>query len=317
LARFSREILPGGEGEIVLSVDTGKQRVPHYHRQATVTSNDRNSPQTKLTIEGDIEFVVTTTPPQLRLSGLAGTSLSGEVTLAPGTDLAIDVKGGKALKNQCRIAAIEPLEGGRYVARIEVDAADLPGMLRDIVEFEVLTEDGKSHKSQVNVSIDHLDKVTIQPRGNIVFQRAHTMPLKQPNANPVRRDLQIFSSAPDIQFQVTGVEILDVPEGVFSTEIRPIKEGQRYVVSVFVREYRSEPSIRGRMKIYTDDPEVGEREIRLYAQFGDVPQRATPRGAQKPNSRGVTPAAGGRRPASPQKKPGLGTSPKGSKPGSQ
>ena len=223
-----------------------------------------------MTIEGDIDFVVTPKPAQLRLSGLAGTAMTGEVTLSPGTQLGIEVTEAKALKSQVNVKSIEAQADGSYKITVEAAPAELPGMLREILEVSVLASDGSEHKTQVPVAIDHMDRISVAPRGNIVFQRRDTQALKNPNARPVRRDVQLFSSAPDIRFHVKEVELLDVPEGVFETEIRTVKEGERYVVTVFVREYREEPSIRGRLRIVTDDPNAPDKEVRLYAQFGDV-----------------------------------------------
>ncbi len=274
-----------------------------------MTSNDRTNPQVKVSIEGDIAFVVTTQPAQLRLSGLAGTSMTGEVVLSPGTDLGIEVTEATALKGQCRVTGIEALPGGSYKISVEASPAELPGMLREILEVKILASDGTEHTTQVPVAIDHMDRISIAPRGNIVFQRRDTEVLKTAGSRAVRKDIQLFSSAPDIRFNIKEVELLDVPEGVFETEIRTVKEGERYVVTVFVREYREEPSIRGRLRIVTDDPKAPEKEVRLYAQFGDV--------ARKPNARtlkpGLKPGAAVRPGAS--LKPGQSARPDPRKPG--
>lgn len=230
----------------------------------------------KIRIEGDILYVVTAEPKQVRLSGLAGSAMSGEVILAPGTDLGIEVTETSVQKDQCRVSSIEPTGDGRYRLAITADPSDLPGMLREMITVKVVATDGKEHTTTIPVVIDHMDRITIAPRGNIVFQRRDTQTLKASGSRPVRRDVQVFSSSPEIRFNVTGVELLDVPEGVFETQIHPVKQGERYRVSVFVREYRPEPSVRGRLRILTDDPNSPEKEIRLYAQFGEVPKRANP-----------------------------------------
>jgi hypothetical protein len=233
--------------------------------------NDRSQPQLQISITGKILQIVNFEPAQVRLSGLAGSALSGEVTLSAGTPLGIEVTGAKALKQQCEVEGIDPLGDGTYRLRVTAAPAQLPGMLRDIVEVDVVTTDGKDHKTQIPIIIDHMDRISMAPRGNIVFQRRDTDRLKQAGAPPVRRDIQLYSSTPEIHFTVTGAEILDVPEGVFETDLRTVKEGERYIVSVLVREYRDDPSIRGRLVIHTDDPEMPDREVRLYAQFGATP----------------------------------------------
>ena len=236
----------------------------------------------KIRIEGDILFVVAAEPKQIRLSGLAGSSMESELVISPGTDLGIEVTEATAQKEQCRITEIVPTGDGKYRLKVVADPSDLPGMLREMITVKVVATDGKEYNTTIPVVIDHMDRISIAPRGNIVFQRRDTQMLKTAGSRPVRRDVQVFSSSPEIRFNVTGVELLDVPEGVFETQIHPVKQGERYRISVFVREYRTEPSIRGRLRILTDDPNSPEKEVRLYAQFGEVPKRPT---ARKPGEK--------------------------------
>jgi len=242
--------------------------VANYRREAVVTSNDRVNPQSRIKISGTILFVVKVEPVNLRLTGLAGSRLVGEVTVKPGTDLGIEVKEAKAQKGQFELISNEPQADGSTVLRFEAAPSELAGMLRDQLEVKVVGTDGSEHSSTVPVILDHQDRVTIQPRGNIVFQRRDTEPLKQPGAAPARRDIQLYSSSPEIEFNILEVEILDVPEGVFTHELRTVKAGGRYVVSVFLNEHQDEPSVRGRLRILTDDEKSPEKIVRVYAQFG-------------------------------------------------
>lgn len=219
-------------------------------------------------------------PKSLSLKGLRGTAMAGSVVLAPGTNLGIEVTGVKSLKGQVEITGYEKLEDGSYRVDVRAAEAQMPGMLRDMIEFEIVTSDGVTRNTSMPVMVNHMDRISVAPPGNIVFQRRETQTLEAENATPLRRDVQVYSSAPDIHFNVVGVELLDVPEGVFETSLRTVKEGERYVVSIFVHEYRTEPSIRGRLKILTDDAETPEKEVRLYAQFGAMPQRPQPTAGQ-------------------------------------
>jgi len=272
----------------VIRVETDKQRVPTFRKSATVMSNDRAQPQATIWLSGQIRFVVQFEPQTVRLAGLAGTPLTADVTLSPGTELGIEVKGGKAQKDQCVVTGFEPAADGKsYVVHLSAPAAEISGVTRDMVEVEVTTTDGALHKAQIPVVIEHQDRIQMQPAGNVVFQRAETIRLKTPGAAPVRRDVHFFTTQPESRFQVLSVELVptpDMPEGVFSTELKTVQEGQRYVVSVLVNQYRTEPSVRGTLKVITDDPKKPEREIRLYAQFGEVPTagQPVPPGQQKP-----------------------------------
>ena len=84
----------------------------------------------------------------------------------------------------------------------------------------------------------------------------------------MKRDLQLMGTDPKTPFNVTGMEILDAPEGLFKLSQRTVQAGQRYVISIEVTEPRQERSIRGQLKIKTDHPGMPEVAARIYAQFG-------------------------------------------------
>ena len=214
-------------------------------------------------------FVVATHPQQLRLTGRPGTSLTGAVVLSPAAHLGIEVTKTQTQRSLLTVQSIEAQGDGSDKITVEALPSELPGFFREILFVTVLASDGSEHQRQVPVVIEYLDRISVAPRGGIVFLRQHTQALKNPKGRSVRREVQIFATAPEVRFQIKKVELLDVPEGVFETEVRTIQEGERYGVTVFVRESREEPSIRGRLRITTDDPQVPERELRLYAQFGD------------------------------------------------
>jgi hypothetical protein len=257
-----------------------------------------------------------TPPNQLRIAGLAGGELSGEVTLSPGTELGIEVTGGVARSGKCTVAGIEPAADGKsYVVRITAAPVEAPVVLRDSVEVDIRTSDGVDRKHTIQVNIDHQDRILLNPPGaNLVFQRPETQRLKTPGSAPVKKPVQIFASAPEIRFQVLSVEILDAPEGIFATELRTVKEGERYQLDVSVLQYSDVPTVRGQIKITTDDPKSPEKVIRLYAQFGGdlVPPRpgVVPGGpsAIRPGNPGA-PAPRKQEPGT-GAKPGMGVAPK-------
>lgn len=255
-------------------------------KYATVNSNDRRQPQLRLNIGGKLRHVVKTTPSSVMLRGSVGTDLSGMLTLTKGTELGITVVGATSGKNQVTLSEIVEVEASeKYEVHVQAPKALVPGMLRDVLTIEVACSDGELRSMTVPVTIDHQAPISVIPRGNVVFQRKDTDRLKVAGSAPVKRDLQIYSTAPGTKFKITGMSVEEAPPGLFKISQREIRPGERYVVTIQVTETRPERSIRGTLKIQTDHPEMPEVTARLYAQFG-VPtptRRATPN--PKPTSR--------------------------------
>ena len=63
---------------------------------------------------------------------------------------------------------------------------------------------------------------------------------------------------PKTPFKITGMEVVDAPEGLFKLSTRSVQDGQRYIISIEVTEPRQERSIRSQLKIQTDHPEMPE-----------------------------------------------------------
>ncbi|MEC9476527.1 MAG: hypothetical protein VX764_05750 [Planctomycetota bacterium] len=233
----------------------------------------------RLNIGGKLRHVVKVAPSSAMLRGSVGTDLAGMLTLTKGTDIDITVVGATSGKNQVVLREIvEVTPGEQYEVHLTAPQALVPGMLRDILNIEVACGDGELRSTAVPVTIDHQAPISVIPRGNVVFQRKDTDRLKVAGTAPVKRDLQIYSTAPGTQFNITGMTVEGAPEGLFQLSQRAIRPGERYVITVQVTETRPERSVVGTLRVQTDHPEMPEVTARLYAQFG-VPtptRRPTP-----------------------------------------
>ncbi len=238
-------------------------------KYATVSSNDPKKPNVRLNIGGNLLQVLKVQPTALILRGPLGSELSGEVTVTKGTDLDITVISANPQKKQVSIGEIREVEEGQtYVVEVHAPSALIPGMLRDALTIEAMCSDGKMRNTVIQVTVDHQAPITMIPRGNVVFQRRDTARLGSPGAAPVKRDLQLMGTDPKTPFKITGMEVVDAPEGLFKLSTRSVQDGQRYIISIEVTEPRQERSIRSQLKIQTDHPEMPEVAARIYAQFG-------------------------------------------------
>ncbi|MGB1810257.1 MAG: hypothetical protein ACPHQT_08270 [Planctomycetota bacterium] len=275
-------------------------------KYATVSCNDPKRPTIRLNIGGKLLQVLKVQPTALNLRGPLGSEHNGEFTVSKGTDLDITVIGATAQKKQVSVGEIREVEAGKsYAIEVYAPSALVPGMVRDALTVEAMCSDGKVRTTVIQVTIDHQAPITMIPRGNVVFQRRDTARLGSPGAAPVRRDLQLMGTDPKTPFTITGIEVMDAPEGLFKISQRTIQPGQRYVVSIEVTEQRKERSIRGQLKIKTDHPDMPEVAARIYAQFGAAAALPTPRpnpGTQNRPKQGSSPVKLDKRPI-PQTKP--------------
>ena len=235
--------------------------------------------------------VLKVAPTALIMRGPLGQEHIGQITITKGTELDITVIGATAQKKQVTVGEITEVEAGKtYTLNVSAPSAIIPGMLRDALTVEAMCSDGQLRTTVVQVTVDHQAPLTMIPRGNVVFQRRDTARLGSPGAAPVRRDLQLLGTDPNAPFNITGMEVVDAPEGLFKLTQRAIKPGERYVISIEVTEPRQERSIRGQLKITTDHPDMPQVAARIYAQFGTAAPLPTPR--PRPTTSPVKPAKG-------------------------
>ena len=238
-------------------------------KYATVSCNDPRQPQIRLNIGGKLRHVVKVAPSSAMLRGAIGTDLSGFITVTKGTDLDITVTGATSGKKQVILHDIvEVAAGEKYEVHLTAPQAMVPGMLRDVLTIEVVCSDGEIRTTAIPVTIDHQAPISVIPRGNVVFQRKDTNRLKVAGTAPVKRDLQIYTTAPGTTFSITGMTVEGAPDGLFHVTQRALRPGERYVVTVEVTKTQPAGNARGTLKIQTDHPDMPEVTARLYAQFG-------------------------------------------------
>ncbi len=292
---FDREIAPGGEGKIDLVIDTTKLKGKTVRKYATIFTNDPRSARAKVFMSGSVTPFILTEPASVRLIGLSGDLLEGSVTVSPGPkSAAFSIESVKAKGDRVEIVEVKDLGDGRYNISVKAVPSDRPQVLRDQLTVAVVDSEGVRREANVPVTVEHRDRITLQPRGNVVFQKRETARLLQEGAakRPVQRDVHIFGGRDDIKFNLLNVELLDLPEGVFTVTTNTVKPEHRYRISIRLNEYRQERTLRGRLRITTDDPETPVREMRVYAQFGGTTNpRVTGAGANNGKAKPV-PAIG-------------------------
>jgi hypothetical protein len=80
---YPRQILPGGEGKIVIKLDTKGYSGEYITKTMAVRTNDKKKPEFNLVISGGVKPVADITPTEARLTGNVGQKIKQTVMIAP------------------------------------------------------------------------------------------------------------------------------------------------------------------------------------------------------------------------------------------
>lgn len=253
-------------------MDTSKLR-NKVRKASTLTTNDPKRRTARLELGGQIKSLLTTRPQTLKMSGLAADSKSLDVELIRGSNLDIDIESIESVKKLVEVESIEEIAAGsKFLLSLTAGAGKRPMMDRDTLKVKLKTSDGVSRETTLSVLVEHLDRVVISPRRNLVFRKQQAQELRTGARSSISQSLFLTSAKEGLNFQVTGAEIKGVQPGVFDVDYKEIKPGERYRVTVTLKKYVDVPNLRGNLVIHTDDPENATKQVRLYAQFADPPR---------------------------------------------
>lgn len=97
---FDRDIPPGGEGKISVTIDTDGSGGQTINKDFIVETNDSAHPKIRLSVSCTIKKVVTITPKIVRLFGPAGRVLRESVKIIPEEAYAFTILEAKAQKGE-------------------------------------------------------------------------------------------------------------------------------------------------------------------------------------------------------------------------
>jgi hypothetical protein len=119
---YPGEVPPGGEGKIVIKVNTSGYGGRTLTKRITVKTNDPNKPSLYLTILGHVDKFVTIVPKRITLRGLAGNRILETVKVIPEKKYPFNIVGhnlrhGNNIRYE--IEQVERSEGIEYVLTVE------------------------------------------------------------------------------------------------------------------------------------------------------------------------------------------------------
>ena len=166
------------------------------------------------------------------------------------------------------VAGIVPVgEEGRHELSLEAGPVEVAGELRDVLRLDVVGGDGVQREMRIPVRIRHRARVFAESSA-LVFPRAALQQRAEGAEVLASRTVVLSAEGDDVAFEVEGLALEGVPDGVVRASVEPIEAGRRYRVTVDCLTRCDSPLVQGKLVVLTNDPEVESIAIPLLAQFG-------------------------------------------------
>ena len=266
VAKPEKPIAPGGSDEVTLRIDT--KRLPEKARKtANIFSNDPASPF-KLAMEGTVEKLFAIDPALPRMSTVRGTSpepLKVKLTRAK-SDKPVKVVEAKSSGPILTTTVTTIKEGESYEIDLVANVDGTRKFYQENVMIKVESGEDKTLEIPIPVSITVKERIHVEPRSSVYFNRKETQKLAVLGAAPLQKELLIKSLGGEShKFKITEVGNAG---GAFETKLETIVEGQEYkliVVLPKLPEDERQRRINEKLVLKTDDPTVPEITVTALA----------------------------------------------------
>ena len=260
VTEFDKVIPPGGVGRVKTVLDTTGFRGP-MSQAILVFTNDPETRQVNLVVTAHVRTYVDVLPrPLMRFNVLQGEPATDRVLLVSedGSDFRIlGVEGAdnglKAAFRELRTEERVPeRKGSQWEVSVTVPADASEGILNQ--RLTVKTNSAKAPEVVVAVSGIVRPVVQVVP-GELNFGSVA-------QGAPVGRNLVLVNNRQGNELQVTGVTV-DIPH--FSTEVTPLRQGQRLQVAVMLKAGTPKGEYQGVVRLATNDPSRPVIEVPIRA----------------------------------------------------
>ncbi|SRR5579885_674690 len=246
-------LAPGEETDISVGFDTHFQK-GHQVRTITAYTNDPDTPQAIMTMQGIVKQQVSATPSQVAFGTVRkGTSATQEVAIADLTNQkGFKVSSATNSSPYIKVTQEQGKDGKPGTAlKVELLPTMPPGAFDDTIK--VIT-------NRVPLQIDVFGTVT----GDLSIDPAQVSFGIVPRGQDVVRILKLSNAGS------RDVKVLDVTSSVPSVvgSAEAVKPGKEYRITVTLRRGTPDGQLRGQLAIKTDDPDQGTVSVPFYAIVG-------------------------------------------------
>ena len=261
-----KPILPGQSDTFTLSIDT-KSLPAKTKKSASIYSNDASSPA-KVYMSGQVEPLFEVEPKLPKLVMVRGVEPEPlEITLTrSGTSTPLKVTGVTA-KTALLAAKHDEVEPGQLYTIGVTAKVDEAARKYYYEQLEVTVEaKERTLTIPVRVSVTVKDRVDVEPRNSVYFNRTETKQLDTPGAAPLTKTLDIKSlGGEDHNFKITDIETQGQN---FDTKLETVTEGKHYRLLISLAQIPAEATrrtINEKIFVKTDDPTVPQISVTALA----------------------------------------------------
>lgn len=264
VSKPDKPILPGESDVVTLQINT-KSLTDKPKKSADIYSNDASSP-TKIFMGGTVEPLFEVEPKLPKLDMVMGLPTEPlKITLRRQGTKPLKVSEVKT-KTEILTSKINEVEAGT-VYEIECTAKlDESDRKYYYEQLDVVVQaEEKTLDIPIRVSVTVKDRIDVQPRNSVYFNRNETKALSA-GGEPVVKTLDIMSlGGPGHTFKITEV----TNEGkTFGTKIDTVEEGKHYRLALSLAALPASDvrrTVNEKITLKTDDPTVPEIKVTALA----------------------------------------------------
>jgi len=141
-ASFTKQIPPGGAGQITVRIDTENRGGELLDKEVTVVSNDPVTPETILRVSGNVEKTYSLSQESIKFNGAAETLTKQTVLVVPENNYQFSILKAHAKKGEnidFRLAEIKNSDGPQYELTVS-NLKEEPGIYFDTIFLDTDNE---------------------------------------------------------------------------------------------------------------------------------------------------------------------------------
>ncbi len=252
-APTKNNLAPGEEAEISVGFDTHFQK-GHQVRTITAFTNDPDTPQAVMTMQGTVRQQVSATPDQVAFGSVKkGAEETREIVIS-------DLVGGGPFT----VGQVENVNASIKVAQ-EKRTDGKPGALLKVTLLPTMPvgafdDSIKVTTNRIPLTINVFGTVT----GDLSLDPAQVSFGIVPRGQDVVRILRLSNQGS------RAVKVLDITSSnpAVTAAVQPIAAGKEYKITVVLKHGTPDGQLRGQLAIRTDDPEQATVNVPFYAIVG-------------------------------------------------
>jgi len=148
VVQYDRTIPPGGEGKIVLRVDT-RGFIGTVRKEAKVYSNDPENGTVIITLQANVKLSIQVSPKSIKLAGYEGTVITQSVIITANEEKSLEIELIQSNLSERITHEIEVIEPGR-IFKVNFNYTPIPG---DNLKGNLIIKTNYPERPNINIPV--------------------------------------------------------------------------------------------------------------------------------------------------------------------